>query len=226
LNRIWVVVPAYQAEKTIGALLEGIARYFDLKRVIVVDDGSTDLTASQAARAGALTFSLDRNRGKGAALRMGFAIAREFGADWIFTMDADLQHPPDHIPDFIERTNKYDLIVGCRERTSGIMPWDRRFSNWSTSLVLSLITNQSIRDAQCGYRLFKANILDKVRLTRLKYDLETEFLLKALQTGARIGWTPIPTTYRGESSYIKRLPDTIRFLNVSIRHLLGSVGRY
>ncbi|MFH0765816.1 MAG: glycosyltransferase family 2 protein [Calditrichota bacterium] len=225
MNRIWAVIPAYQAEKTIGTLLTGIVPYIKLKQVIVVDDGSTDRTALRAVRAGAFTVSLDRNRGKGSALRMGFAIARELNAEWIFTLDADLQHDPAYIPDFLKLANRYDLIIGHRERTPGAMPWDRRFSNWSTSRVLSIISNHRIIDAQCGYRLIKTSILNITKLTRRRYDLETEFLLKAVHAGARIGWTPISTTYKGESSYIKRLPDTLRFLSVTMQHLLVTSWR-
>src|SRR5712692_5059947 len=96
--RIAVVVPAYQAATTVGAVVARTLVTMPAARVVVVDDGSTDGTESAASAAGATVVRHDRNCGKGAALRTGLAMTVTHGADVIVTLDADGQHPPEVIP--------------------------------------------------------------------------------------------------------------------------------
>ena len=137
----------------------------------------------------------------------------------MIVLDGDLQHEPIYIPDLIkEAARGSDLVMGYRRR-SREMPWDRKFSNWSTSSLLSIISGKTIRDGQCGYRMLNLELLKKINLTTIRYDLETELLLEYISAGAKLGWVPISTKYHGESSSINRLADTARFLEVVVKHL-------
>ncbi|HET9480994.1 MAG TPA: glycosyltransferase family 2 protein, partial [Candidatus Polarisedimenticolia bacterium] len=97
---IGVLIPAYNAEPTVGRAASGAIRHAD--RVLVVDDGSRDRTSAIAAGAGAEVIRHAVNRGKGAALATGFARLLGEGAEAVVTIDADLQHEPDDIPSLLE----------------------------------------------------------------------------------------------------------------------------
>lgn len=227
IDKIRVVIPAYNVGQHLAELLNCIKEYLPVEQVIIVDDGSIDHTSDIGVDFGTKVISFDDNQGKGVALRTGFQFAVSMNAEWIMTIDGDMQHDPKYIPDFLEQAGKgrYNLLIGARERHHGIMPWDRRFSNWSTSRFLGLITRQPITDAQCGYRLFQAGILESMKLRCRYYDLETEFLLKAIRKGANVGWIPISTKYQNEASSINRFKDTIRFMRVTTRFLFSGLRR-
>ncbi len=221
VDHLWIVIPAYNVARHLGTLIMQLREAVPVDRMIVVNDGSSDDTGKVAEESGVRVVTFEKNRGKGLALRTGFQYARSMEARWIMTIDGDLQHDPRHIPEFIQMASRgsFDLIIGARRRGESDMPWDRRFSNWSTSLLLRLITGRRIEDAQCGFRLFRAALLDGVSLRCRRYDFETEYLLSMIRKGARIGWVPISTLYKGGSSSIRRLPDTMRFLRVVGRYL-------
>jgi len=221
---VWLVIPAYNVDKYIGRLLEQILNYMTKDRVVVVDDGSSDATAEAAQAYDIILIRHPCNLGKGAALRSGFGYLLEQGADWVIAMDADLQHDPTKLPDFLESAAQgdRDIVIGSRWRSGG-MPWDRRFSNWSTSLLLSLLTGRKIPDSQCGYRLIRCNLLRGVEFYTTGYETETELLLKLCRMGAVVGSIDIPTVYQGESSSIKRFSDTMDFLKVVVKHLLRRI---
>lgn len=216
---VWLLIPAYNVEPYIGKLLEQAVLHIPAHMIVVVDDGSHDRTAEIAESKGVNLLSHSYNRGKGAALQTGFDYLLDRGADWGITIDGDLQHDPSMLPDFIEQAEQgnYDIAIGTRKRDMGGMPWDRRFSNWGTSLLLSIITGQKIRDSQSGYRLIKCSLLKGLKFDCTGYDFETEFLLKLSRVGARMGAVNIPTLYEGAPSSINSLFDTLKFFRVIIR---------
>jgi glycosyltransferase involved in cell wall biosynthesis len=220
---VWLIIPAYNVEPWLEELLRRSSSYIPLSRTIVVDDGSTDGTAQIAQRSGALLARHIFNQGKGKALKTGFEYVLGKGALWCITMDGDLQHPPEVIPKFLEAaaTNVCDLIIGSRDFHSKGMPWDRRFSNWSTSKLLSRVTGQRIHDAQSGYRMIRTDLLKKVDLSSRRYDFETEMLLRLSRLHARFQWIQIPTIYNQSQSSINRLGDTLRFIKVVSKFLVA-----
>ncbi|HLJ73243.1 MAG TPA: glycosyltransferase family 2 protein, partial [Thermoanaerobaculia bacterium] len=131
------VIPAYNAAQTVGGVACECQKF--VKNIVIINDGSKDETAAVAMRCGAEVVSHPQNRGKGAALKTGFAWALERGFDAVITLDADGQHLPREIPKFIEareRTNA-DLIIGGRSHVfDEMLPRRRmanRFSAWSIS---------------------------------------------------------------------------------------------
>ncbi len=224
---VWLLIPAYNVAPMFGQLIDGALKYLPADRILVVDDGSTDQTGEIAHERGVMVISHESNQGKGAALRSGFDHLCRQNADWIITMDGDLQHAPALIPAFIEAAagGEYDVVIGCRQWDTGGMPWDRRFSNRSTSLILSLVTGLRIRDSQCGFRLIRRKLLDGLKLRGRRFEFETECLLRLARRGARLGWVGIPTMYDGAPSSINRFTDTIRFVKVVLRHLISGRER-
>jgi hypothetical protein len=103
------------------------------------------------------------------------------------------------------------------------MPFVRVLTNRLMSLLLSLVTKQNIPDTQCGFRLVKKELLEKVNLVTSKYEMESEILIKASRRGFKIRSVPIKTIYGNEKSQINPFVDTFRFLRLLVRDLLRRI---
>jgi len=208
-----VIIPALNEEKNVGKVVEECLKH--TPGVLVVDDGSSDGTAKQAKSAGAVVLSNDINRGKGFCLRRGFdyAIEKDFHA--VITLDADGQHDPEFIPDFIGKIEEgHDVVIGTRKKTHSAMPYHRRFSNFSLSLIFSLLSRQWIKDSQSGYRAFRVPVLKDLRLESDRFETESEILMKLGRKGIRFAETEIPVIYGEEKSHINVARDFFRFARV------------
>jgi glycosyltransferase involved in cell wall biosynthesis len=205
-------MPAYNSADTIAKAVEGVFSY--IPNVIVVDDGSSDRTGEIAESVGAAVVRLDKNRGKGAALSAGFNFALEAGYDIIITLDSDGQHNPKYIPAFLNafHETRTDLIIGSRITKMSFMPWDRRFSNWATSHILSALLKKKIEDSQSGYRLYSERFLRSVQFESQRFEVETEAIIKAVQGGFSLQFIPITVEYiDGFPTHMNRLVDTCRW---------------
>ena len=212
-----VVVPAFNASATLPELLERLSAVVPLSAVIVVDDGSSDATASIARERGATVLRHERNRGKGAALRTGFRyVGGNPGTHSVITLDADLQHRPEDIPRLMEVRQREGaaLVIGVRQRSGTSMPLARRLSNFLTSLLVSARTGKRVLDSQCGFRLIGREVLDRVSFRRDGFEAETEFLIKALRQGFSFRFVAIPTIYLPYGSHMTNWETTRRFLQV------------
>jgi glycosyltransferase involved in cell wall biosynthesis len=220
MKKILVIIPAYNASSTIRKLIQGISEFIGKKDILVIDDGSDDGTGNSAEEAGAVVLKHERNKGKGEALKSGFDCALERNYDAVITVDADLQHNPESIPDFIRISGgSVGIVIGTRKRNLKIMPFARWLTNHLTSTIVSVLAGQSIRDSQSGYRLISTHILRRIRLQSEKYDLESEILIKAARQGFQIGELPIETIYGQGKSFINPLIDTGRFISLMWRSL-------
>ncbi|MCX6137248.1 MAG: glycosyltransferase family 2 protein [Ignavibacteriales bacterium] len=214
-----IIIPAYNAEQTLGRLLQKVQGLCVLSRVIVVDDGSADATSSIAAAAGADVCSHGINRGKGAALRTGIERALRRECDAVITMDADLQHDPVCIPSFMDAfdTGRYDVIVGNRLNDLRGMPAHRIISNLMTTGLVGLRTGANIADSQCGFRCIGRRVLEQVTTHSPGFEAETEFIIRAAMAGFRFGSVPIPTVYAGEKSSMTHWDTTVNFVRVLLK---------
>jgi glycosyltransferase involved in cell wall biosynthesis len=211
-----VVIPAYNAEKSIADVVKKVREASCHLTALVVDDGSADRTALEAEKAGATVVKHGRNLGKGAALRTGF---REFlGKDFkaVITLDADGQHSPLEIPKLVEAwlSKRADIVIGTRAKEAGNMPALRIFTNTVSSWLVSLSAGQYIPDSQSGYRLLSRSVVENVETTSKGYGAESEILIKASAAGYKIESAPISTIYEDETSYINPLKQPLLFLGL------------
>jgi len=215
--KICGLIPSYNEARTIGGIvrelaLRGIAAY-------VIDDGSVDDTASIAASAGAVVLKHERNKGKGASLREGFKHILKKDFDAVIIMDGDAQHRPGDIDDFLKRMEQAnaDMVIGNRMNDTSSMPiiriWTNRFMSW----LISLVCGQRVPDSQCGFRLIKKKVLERVELRSSNYEIESEMIIGAARAGFKIESVPIKTVYQNEASRINPFADTIRFLAFIVR---------
>lgn len=218
--KICVIIPTHNESVTIGSLSSQIN---DLKlNLVVVDDGSTDNTSDIAQKHGALVIRNPKNLGKGSALIRGFDYCIKNNFDAVITMDGDGQHLPEDIPNFInlaEKNNKIGLIIGNRMFDRRNMPFIRVVTNKFMSWMLSGITRQKIYDSQCGFRLIKKDVLEKLPLQTHKFEIESEIIIEAGKIGVKIESLPIQTIYRKERSHINPFTDTVRFFRFILKKI-------
>jgi glycosyltransferase involved in cell wall biosynthesis len=218
-ERAIVVVPALNAERSIGGVVRGCKAVNE--DVLVVDDGSADRTSQVAREAGAQVVNHPANRGKGAALKTGFAYALEHGFDLIVTLDADGQHLPREIPKFFaaRETMHADLIIGGRAHLFGEMLPRRRFANRFSAWCIAFASKTNVTDSQSGFRLYSASLLRAIRLRSDGFDMESEVIVHAGRRGFKVMTIPIDLGFvDGQStSHYKPLGDTIRIAWTVIR---------
>lgn len=206
-----VVIPAYNEETRIAATVRGALGY--CPHVMVVDDGSTDRTGLNAGGAGAYVIRCEVNRGKGAALEAGFVHARQMKYRAVITMDADGQHDPADIPKFIETHLKTGIpvLIGNRMSDPKDMFWFRRWANRVLSMLLSNEMRWYVPDTQCGFRLYRADLIPYISSREQRYAAESEVLLQIAHRGIRVGSVRIHTLSGRGRSHIKPIRDTVRF---------------
>ncbi len=207
-----VVIPCWNEAAAIGALVERARAY--VPSVIVVDDGSTDLTGSVALAAGARVERHQRNLGKGAALRTGLARASALGFRWAITLDGDGQHSPQEIPAFMERAVNTGaaLVVGNRTADAARMPWVRRAVNRWMSRQLSRLASLPLPDSQCGFRLLRLDVWSRLRIECDHFEIESEIILAFARAGFRIEFVSVPVIQSARPSRIRAIPDTLRWV--------------
>ncbi|MDP3734472.1 MAG: glycosyltransferase family 2 protein [Nanoarchaeota archaeon] len=188
----FVIIPAYNEGEKISAVIKEVKKH--AQRIIVVDDGSQDDTAARAAQEKVIVLKHKVNLGKGAALRTGCDYALELGADRLVVIDADGQHMPEQIPQFINALQDYEIIFGYRKR-SATMPLVLRFGNNFINNTLKLMIGIDVHDSQCGYRSFTAAAYRNVRWKATDYYMETEMIIKAARHRLQYSQIPIETIY-------------------------------
>ncbi len=211
------VIPAWNAEGTVGTVVRGVSRAVPGILVLVVDDGSTDGTSAAAREAGAVVIRHEVNRGKGAALQTGFDEACRRGAERVLTLDADGQHDPAYAPRLLGALDGSDVVIGSRDGDRTGMPWIRRATNSVMTSIVSGLAGKRIEDTQSGYRAVRAEVLGAVHPGSRRFEYESEFLIEAGRKGFRIGSVPIPTLYNAPGSHIDPFRDTLRFVRLLLR---------
>jgi glycosyltransferase involved in cell wall biosynthesis len=210
--KILALIPAYNEAEHVAAVVSGALHHLP---VLVIDDGSSDKTATQAEAAGATVLRQTPNQGKGTALRRGFHWAIDEAYEAVLTLDADGQHDPAEIPKFLDTydTGRADLIIGARDFSQ--MPPVRRLANVLARWTFSWAVGQPIRDNQSGYRLISRRLLEALLSSKEQgFEFEVEMIVVCIRMGLKLDWVPISTIYAGESSHINPIQHTVNFLRV------------
>ena len=212
------VIPAYREQRMIRDVVQRVRKY--VQPVIVVDDGSPDRTAEEAADAGAVVIRHTANMGKGVALNTGFHYARQNQFDYLITLDADGQHDPADIPRFIEAYERTGIpvLIGNRMGALSNMPQVRKWTNRGMSWFLSRSMNQYVPDTQCGFRLYRCDVLPFIEAQSTRFAAESEILLHIASRGIRMDAVPIAVIYNEEISKINPIRDTFRFFLMLSRY--------
>ena len=192
LNKVWVVIPAHNEEKHIGGVIKKAGKFTN--NILVVDDGSKDKTSAVAEKSGAFVLKHIVNLGKGAALKTGCEYAIKNGAEKIVVLDADGQHDPNEIPNFVNSLNKADIIFGYR-RLNKNMPFVLRYGNWFIFFMTKLLFGLKIVDTQCGYRAFKVKVYNKIKWDAHDYSMESEMIANTGKHHLKYNQIPIETIY-------------------------------
>jgi glycosyltransferase involved in cell wall biosynthesis len=219
---IVALIPGHNEGPRIGAVVREAAEHLP---VIVVDDGSTDDTATRAREAGATVVEQRPNQGKGAALRAGFRQALISGADAVLTLDGDGQHDPTEIPSFLAAwalDPRPDLVIGRRNFRA--MPPIRRLSNELGGRAFSWAVGRPIPDNQSGYRLIGRRIMEAtLNSDEGGFEFEVEMITTCIRLGGTIAWVPIRTIYGGEPSHIRPFAHLRSFIRI-VRRARREVG--
>jgi glycosyltransferase involved in cell wall biosynthesis len=220
--RVWAVIPAFNEESRIAAVVRGIAGA--VAGIVVVDDGSSDATAHEAASAGAEVLRRAANGGKGAAIRAGLTAVLAHRCTHVLFIDGDGQHRPGDVPALVAAARDgvgVGVVVGERQFARGRMPRSRYYANVIGSRALSWFIGTEVRDTQSGFRLVNAEWLRDLPLTATGYEIETEMLIRLARRGASIVRIPVAAVYTDAPSKLRPLRDTTRtcFLAVKYRFL-------
>lgn len=211
-ERVLVVIPALNAEQTVGTVVRECRRH--APDVLVVDDGSSDRTGDTAREAGATVLRHEVNRGKGAALKSAFRYALDNAYDGMITLDADGQHLPAEIPKFLRarEETKSDLIIGGRAHLFGQMLPRRRLANRFSAWSIAKASGTDISDSQSGFRFYSANLLRKVKLRTDGFDMESEAIVYAGRHAFKLITIPIELGFVDgiSTSHYKPITDTLR----------------
>jgi len=218
-SNVAALIPSYFEEKRIRDVAARVRAQLDT--VLVVDDGSTDGTETEARAAGVEVIRHAVNQGKGAAIKTGLReLSARAGLEYALILDGDGQHLPEEIPHFLEAANRTHapLLVGTRMTDTRTMPFVRRMTNRFMSWQISRVCGQEVPDSQCGFRMIHRELAPAmVAIATTKFDYETEMLVVAARRGGKIVAVPISTIYGDEVSKIHPVRDTLRFYEMMAR---------
>jgi len=190
-DKTCVLIPAYNAQGTLGSVLKNI-RSLEMD-TIVVDDGSLDETKKVATAHGVHLLEHPFNLGKGAALRTGFQYILQKNYEVVITLDADGQHNPSEIPSLLRIFGrvKPDILIASRAAEFGRMTFLRRFWNRLGVKAVARLCHSDITDSQSGFRLIRTEILKEMELFGSRFETELELLIKACKKGFSVLSVPI-----------------------------------
>lgn len=227
LKKLIIIIPAFNEQKTLPEVLKLIPKKIknvSRPQIIVIDDGSLDLT-SQVALNRAFVVRHIINRGLGAAITTGFRIAKKNRCDCMITIDADGQHDPKYIPIFVDKVinKKFDVVVGSRlmNKKSKSMPLSRKLVNQIANVITWSITGFWTSDSQSGFRAFSKNAIEKINLTTQRMEVSSEIFREVKKHGFRYCEIPIKSIYTDYS--LKKGQSIFNAPNVLFKLILRTI---
>lgn len=219
-GNICIVIPTYNNAGTIMDVAgRAVAQGYP---VVVVNDGSTDGTASLLAQSDHPLTVLTHpcNRGKGNALRTGLAYARAQGFRYAITLDGDGQHFPEDIPVLVDALTQHHgaLVVGSRNLEAENMPGGNTFANRFSNFWFRLLTIRSVPDTQTGYRAYPLDRLPSLRLLTARYEAELALLVFSAWKG--VGLVPVPIRVCYPENRVSSFRPFRDFFRISVLYTL------
>jgi len=228
---ITIGIPAYNEEKNIASIIVKLKKI--AQKIIVCNDGSTDLTGEIAQKLGAIVINHPKNLGYGSGIRSIFQKAKEIDSDILVTFDADGQHQVEDIKKVIEPIlkNEVDVVIGSRflENKNVSTPEYRKIGIKLITKVTNSTLKEKITDSQSGFRAYNKDVITKLDPGDVGMGISTEILIKASSYGFKIAEVPINILYEGNTSThnpvshgTSVLLSTIKY--ISIEHPLKFYG--
>jgi len=211
-DRALVIVPTYNERENILKLIDAVLAQTPIVDVLVVDDGSPDGTGAlvdeRAATDGRVhIIHRERKLGLGTAYLAGFRWALERDYEFVFEMDADFSHDPQHIPQFLASIENADLVLGSRYRDRKVTvvnwPIGRLMLSYFANVYARFVTGLNVFDATGGYKCFRRKVLEAIDLNDVRsngYAFQIEMSFRAWRKGFRIVEIPIVFVDRSEGS--------------------------
>ena len=229
--KIIVGIPAFNEEKNIAVLIIQLKKIAD--KIIVCNDGSTDLTSKIAEELGATMINHEKNLGYGAAIRSIFLKSKDLDGDILVTFDADGQHRIEDINRVINPiiNGESDLVIGSRflDESAKEVPRYRKAGIKLITKITNATIKKQLTDSQSGFRAYSKKVLNELNPSELGMGISTEILIKASAKNFRISEVPIKIIYNGDTSTHNPIShgssvllSTIKF--TSIEHPLKFYG--
>ncbi|MEO2048067.1 MAG: glycosyltransferase family 2 protein [Pirellulales bacterium] len=220
-NILTVVIPAYNEQAgvvaTINEICEVLGNASIAAEIIVVDDGSTDQTATEAESCGVRVIRHSRNQGYGASLKNGILAST---SEFVMITDADGTYPAQVIPQLMEQSHKMDMVVGARSLNSAGIPMVRRPAKWLLTRLAEYLAGRKIPDLNSGMRIFRrSELLGFLSILPAGFSFTTTITLGMLCNNRRVTYVPIEYRKRLGVSKIKP-SDFLSFIILVLRTIV------
>jgi len=217
---IWIVIPVYNHASTLQDVVRKTLKH--TKNVIVVDDGSEDADIKKLLK----NFNIQlikhpSNMGKGAALRTAAKyLSKNQNASYLITIDADGQHNPDDIKNFLPhiKQNSTTIILGNRDFSTGNVPEKSKFGRKFSNFWIQLETGCSVYDSQSGFRGYPIKLLSDTKCVSEHYAFETEILVRGVWAGLKVVNVNISVFYPEKKERISHFRPIMDNLRISLLH--------
>jgi len=234
-KRVFVVLPAYNAEKTLRMTYDDIPKE-KVDKIILVDDKSADKTVPLARELGLEIYLHEQNLGYGGNQKTCYSKALEQGADVVVMLHPDYQYDPKFLPEMIEpiKSGHFDMMLGSRfssrkDVLAGGMPMYKYIGNRALTLMQNIIFGRSLSEFHTGYRAYSKEVLLKIPFQENSnnYVFDSEFLAQAIYFGFSIGETFVPTKYFPDAhspDFKKSVIYGLQTLAVAFKYLFAKWG--
>ena len=200
--KIIVGIPAFNEEKNIAPIITKLTNIAD--KIIVCDDGSTDLTSKISEKLGALVIKHEKNMGYGAAIRSIFLKAKDLNGEILVTFDADGQHRVQDIQNVINPiiNGESEIVIGSRflDENEKDVPSYRKVGIKVITKITNATIKEKLTDSQSGFRAYSKKVINELNPSELGMGISTEILIKASTKNFRISEVPIKIIYKGDTS--------------------------
>lgn len=228
MNKITVVIPAYNSEKTLRDVYNKIPKDL-VDEVIIVDDGSKDHTVAEIKRLGLKPIVHKKNLGYGANQKTLYTEALKRGTDYIIMLHPDGQYDPKDLPKFIDalREGKGDLILGSRFLSKGIneTPGYKSISLKLIALLFNLILGLKLSEVNTGYRGYSAKLLKTIPFLKNGngYIFDPQLIIQSVYFGFKIAEVPVSKKYNKEAispNFSKSVQHGLENIQLLIKYIL------